>query len=240
IHEDFLEQKALQGEPSCTKQEFYRPRLRYCPFAQQLQWGAYLGHGMDGMVWEAHHIQPYAVKVFWEAERRDSKLYYWAPEIECQNAALLEKIQSSSEYDRILPHDNPTTRDQARANLLAFSDNRQQQQQSRNSAIAFTFMARDRPRLRRCYGWTTVTSRHSIQVNIGETVRNFVPTTEYLAIVYEYVEESAISRDKDEDARRREVQTQLDFLWTIGFSFRIPLRAADWCDNILLDMSVLI
>ncbi|KXJ85276.1 hypothetical protein Micbo1qcDRAFT_128347 [Microdochium bolleyi] len=237
IHEDFLGQEALQGEPKCTKQEFYRPRLRYCPFAQQLQWGAYLGHGMDGMVWEAHHIQPYAVKVFWEAERRDPERYYWAPEIECRNAALLEKIQSSSEC--VLPYSDPTTRDQAQANLLAFSDNPQHLQYPQNSATAFTLMAKDRPRLRRCYGWTTVTSRGSIQAKIGSTVRTFVPATEYLAIVYEFVEESILSRDRNMDQERCKVQTQLDFLWRVGFYFCIPLRAEDWCAQILLDMSVL-
>ncbi|KXJ84589.1 hypothetical protein Micbo1qcDRAFT_199110, partial [Microdochium bolleyi] len=124
IHEDFLEQEALQGEPNCTEQEF-------------------TDRDSDIVLLPSNSNGPYAVKVFWEAERRDPEQYYWAPEIECRNAALLEKIQK------------------------------------------------------------------------------------YLAIVYEFVEESTLSQDRDMDEGRRKVQTQLDFLWTVGFSFCIPLRAED-------------
>ncbi|KAH7016477.1 uncharacterized protein B0I36DRAFT_337835 [Microdochium trichocladiopsis] len=243
-NEDFLERRALEGEPSCARKDFLKPRLRYCPFAQQLQWHAYVGHGTDGMVWKAfHNNEPYAVKVFWEAKRNDPQLYYWAPEIECQNAALLEKIRSCSQHGRILPHGNPATREQALENLLAFSDDVQQQQRLRDLATPSTFTIENCPRLRRCYGWTIVTSRCSVQVELDDgkkKVRTLVPSMQYLAIVYEYIEESTMSQDQDKAKRQREVQIQLDFLWTVGFSFRLPLREVDWCGGVMLDMSVLI
>lgn len=67
-----------------------------------------------------------------------------------------------------------------------------------------------------------------------------MPYEEYMAIMYEYIEESDTGPDQDDTQGPRQTQEQPDLFWRVSFQLRPPRRAVDWCSGILLDMSGLI
>ncbi|RYP14967.1 hypothetical protein DL765_006035 [Monosporascus sp. GIB2] len=89
------------------------PRLRRCPFnLDSMVWEARVDGGVDGYVWEVRFGAqgPFVLKVR-----------------ECQNAALLQMMQTAVEQAAaasrpILVNAKPTIWDDAVANLAAFSD----------------------------------------------------------------------------------------------------------------------
>ncbi|RYP63239.1 hypothetical protein DL771_009364 [Monosporascus sp. 5C6A] len=75
------------------------PRLRRCPFnLDSMVWEARVDGGVDGYVWKVRFGAqgPFVLKVFWDAEAVDIPTYY-APQRECQNAALLQMMQTAVE-----------------------------------------------------------------------------------------------------------------------------------------------
>ncbi|KAL2158238.1 hypothetical protein VTH06DRAFT_4558 [Thermothelomyces fergusii] len=95
----FRDDAPMVGPPKTTAADFEMPRLRRCPFdLGSMVWEARLGGGADGYVWKVRFGTegPFVLKVFWDAEPVDFPTYY-APQRECQNAALLQMIQAAVE-----------------------------------------------------------------------------------------------------------------------------------------------
>ncbi|KJZ79989.1 hypothetical protein HIM_00703 [Hirsutella minnesotensis 3608] len=189
--------------------DFEVPRLRRCPFnPASIDWksSTRIGGGLDGYLWkvffEGHG--PYVLK-FWDAVPPDFEHYY-AVQRECQNTALLQMMQAAvqeaaAESTEILVSASPRTRDEALANLLAFStEGRQLQPSSEHSGIsAISSM----PRVTKCYGWLKFSGRFFFRmpeskraptIRVDKITRNISPDREYTAIVYEYIEEGDNNR----------------------------------------------
>ncbi|UKZ74505.1 hypothetical protein TrVFT333_002175 [Trichoderma virens FT-333] len=119
----------LIGAPSCTLDAFKIPRLRQCLFdLDSMTWEAQIDGGLDGYLWKVKFGDqgPFALKVFWDTEPLpyDSMTYH-PVQRECHNVALLEMMQESiaqaTPESPILVNANPTTREDAWANQVAFS-----------------------------------------------------------------------------------------------------------------------
>ncbi|KAG6286190.1 hypothetical protein E4U09_006858 [Claviceps aff. purpurea] len=110
-------------------------------------------------------------------------------------------IENSS--DPIWLNPNPATFDDAVSNLHAFSTEGRSEARFRDMPGAVEY--KTAPRLRECYGWTTISGKElwalslrlkppELKIN-GREVRNMRSTEEYRAIVYEYVPSSERRRD---------------------------------------------
>ncbi|SPQ26260.1 bce21ee6-5e8b-4ec3-aefc-9edd551823b1 [Thermothielavioides terrestris] len=232
----FRDDAPMVGPPKTTAADFEMPRLRRCPFDQDsMVFEARLGGGLDGYVWKVRfgaqepHQGPFALKVFWDAEPVDFPTYY-APQRECQNAALLQMMQTAVEQANaagrpILVNAKPTTRDDAVANLAAFSDEarlKQQPSPADGSSVTPPGLCQisTMPRMKKCYGWLTIHGsafrelHRSVRpplVHVDRKIkRHLAPDQEYIAILYEYVEEG----ENDPDT----MQKAMDFFWLAGFS----------------------
>ncbi|KAF6790331.1 hypothetical protein CSOJ01_14602 [Colletotrichum sojae] len=90
----------------------------------KIKWRERVSHAIDGIVWKAEiNGREYAVKVFWDNVAPEG-YYYWAVQLECHNAALLEMMQSAIEQadEPFYLNPNPETRKHALLNLQAVSD----------------------------------------------------------------------------------------------------------------------
>lgn len=94
------------------------------------------------------------------------------------------------------------------------------------------------PRMKRCYGWLTIPGKvfqklHWLlrppQVEVDRIKRYLRPDQEYIAIVYEYVEEG----ENDPDT----VQKAMDFFWLAGFSRTFSPLWGNWKSGVLVDLS---
>ncbi|KJZ70542.1 hypothetical protein HIM_10086 [Hirsutella minnesotensis 3608] len=241
----FLDDNWMHGPPSCSMADFEVPRLRRCPFnLATIDWksSVRIGGGLDGYLWkvffEGHG--PYVLKVFWDVVPPDFEHYY-AVQRECQNTALLQMMQeavqeAAAESTTILVNANPRTRDEALANLLAFStEGRQLQASSEHSGITAISSI---PRITKCYGWLKFSgrvffrmpvSKRAPTIRVDKITRNLSPDREYTAIVYEYIEEGDNNPAVVEEVDR--------FLWLAGFGHTISPAARNWRAGVLVDHS---
>ncbi|KAI8715365.1 hypothetical protein NCS52_01043900 [Fusarium sp. LHS14.1] len=213
----FLDDKPMNGPPSCTEQNFKLPRLRQCTFNfDTIVWEHKLGGGLDGYVWKVWfgEIGPFALKVFWDTKPPEFHHYY-AAQRECQNSAVLQMIEASiakaateSRPIRVLA--SPKTKQEARYNLFWFSD------EARLASFPDDLEAAEitsMPRFRKCYGW----------VKFGG---------EYTAIVYEYIEEGENDGVVVEEVDR--------FCWRTGFSHNMSPATRNWKSGVLVDLAGII
>ncbi|KAF1732024.1 hypothetical protein CRV24_008217 [Beauveria bassiana] len=208
--------------------------------------------GLDGWNWKVDFEGvtggPFVLKLFWDYEPPEPP-YYFAAQRECQNVALLQQMHEALRPEtadkgpvRILPA--PEDRSECRANLMAFCDEQraiQKQHPKHEDLEDVTSM----PQLRRCYGWMKVTSaqlkakiprkRWPPFVDCGKVVRGLDRPTnekEYLAIVYEYIEESENVAET--------MQETINFLHNAGFHFCLSSMLRNWKNSMLVDHSDII
>ncbi|KAG7291120.1 hypothetical protein NEMBOFW57_001130 [Staphylotrichum longicolle] len=248
----FRDDTPMVGPPGTTATDFKMPRLRRCPFTlDSMIWEARVDGGIDGYVWKVSFGAkgPFALKVFWDAEPVDFPTYY-APQRECQNAALLQMIQTAGEQEAaasraVLVNAKPTTWDDAVANLAAFSDEARLAQPARADHASVMpprfHQVSTIPRMKRCYGWLTIPghvlreldwSLRPPPVQVDMIKRHLAFDREYIAIVYEFVEEG----ESDPDT----VQKALDFFWLAGFSRTFSPLSKNWKSGVLVDLSDII
>ncbi|RWA03008.1 hypothetical protein EKO27_g12097 [Xylaria grammica] len=208
--------------------------------------------GVDGHLWKVWFkgSGPYVLKVFWDTSSAATR--YFAAKRECQNAALLQMMHAAVEDSMagsaalpIYVHPRPKTRDEARGNTLAFSDEGRRGELAGQAAAAAadggttTMQITSVPRLRKCYGWTKVHG-HTLwhtwpapmrprALRLPKFTRSFSDSQEYLAIVYEYVEEG-----ENEPAA---VETAADFFWRAGFGYTLSSAERNWKSGVLVDLS---
>jgi hypothetical protein len=149
-------------------------------------------------------------------------------------------VQNSSEPIYLKP--DPTTFEDAVANLMSFSDEGRQRQKFRNDpgAVQYTSV----PRLRECFGWTRVSGEQLFSlpwkqrpacVTIDNLVREMRPDEDYMAIVYELVPKCRVP------TAVYTIQAQLDFFWLVGFCFVPVMRTEEWFRfGLFMDMSDLV
>ncbi|KAJ8126542.1 hypothetical protein O1611_g7095 [Lasiodiplodia mahajangana] len=155
---DFCSNELMQGPPNHTAEDFEQPRLRKCPFPlDAIKWESVtkLGDGYDGCVWKVTFGDQgtFVLKVFWDLQPPQAYNSYFAPQRECQNAAILQMIEAVLEEGPVpLPFEHPETQAQATANMLAFSVPRNNMQQF-PAAEGPQVVLSQFPPIRRCYGW---------------------------------------------------------------------------------------
>ncbi|KAH6613557.1 hypothetical protein B0J18DRAFT_447188 [Chaetomium sp. MPI-SDFR-AT-0129] len=240
----FRDDAPMVGPPGCTAAHFKVPRLRRCPFdPEDPVFETRLGGGADGCVWKVRlgKERPFALKMFWDFEPPKS-LRYWGVQRECQNAALLQMMETAVEQAvaaqrPVLVIPDPASHDDAKINQAAFCDEgRQHQPQLPTQHVrAITKI----PRMRKCYGWLTLPRGlfdgtpswlRPPCLTFGMKLKRFMqPDQEYPAILYEYVEDGENNPSK--------VQEALDFFWLAGFSATMSPLARNWKSNVLLDLS---
>ncbi|KAG8670386.1 hypothetical protein FPOAC2_09742 [Fusarium poae] len=237
----FLDKKPMSDTAAaCSWKDFKRPLLGRFMCHERIDFIKLLGYGEDGIVWKVNiGSQVYALKAFWDNQPPEGTKY-WAFQRECQNASLLAKMRHAinDSPDPIWLHPNPTTFRDAASNLNAFSNEGRSRKLYRKTPGAVEYNTA--PRLRECYGWTQLSGKElravpanlrPLEVRSGNQVRNFWPTEEYHAILYEYVPSSDAGLDSNV------VQAQLDFLWLGGWCF-LDLKPDNWGGaGILLDMA---
>ncbi|RSM19764.1 hypothetical protein CDV31_001395 [Fusarium ambrosium] len=241
----FLDDKPMNGPPSCTEQDFKQPHLRRCTFDfSTIVWERKLGGGLDGYVWKVWFGEtgPFALKVFWDTEPPDFRHYY-AAQRECQNAAVLQMIeaaiaQAAAESKSIRVLANPKTKQEARYNLFWFSDEAHLASFPEDlEAVEITSM----PRFRKCYGWLKFNGEVFKSLPVGLRVhprtvskvqRSISFSKDYTAIVYEYVEEG-----ENDEAVVEEVDR---FCWLTGFSHNLSPAARNWKSGVLVDLADII
>ncbi|KAJ2898885.1 hypothetical protein MKZ38_003605 [Zalerion maritima] len=247
----FRDDAVMHGPPSCSMKDFMTPRLRRCPFdLATLSSSDSLGGGLDGYCWKVKFGDkgPFVLKVFWDTEPPDFS-HYFAPQRECQNAALLQMIETAvneaaATSSPILVNADPETQDDAFANLRAFSlegRRRREQDQQLVQEESSMRMISSIPRVRKCYGWLplkTEVFRGKIPVLRPppaitiDKINRFISADEktYFAIVYEYIEDEG-GNDPNE------VQQALDFFRLAGFSHTIAPGARNWKQGVLIDLA---
>lgn len=134
----------------------------------------------------------------------------------------------------ILIRPDPTTREDAIANLYAFSDEgRRGPRLGPPAAVPY-----NPPSLRGCFGWTTICGRKLCslepelrppRVTLGRARRQIVPSECYPAMVLEYIPEP---RDPVCSIEAK----QLRPYWEAGFCF-VSIRPENWKGEVLIDMS---
>ncbi|RWA10988.1 hypothetical protein EKO27_g4124 [Xylaria grammica] len=243
LHVDFRSNESMQGPPNHRAEDFEQPRLRKCLFLlDTIEWksATKLGDGYDGCVWKVKfgNKGTFVLKVFWDTQPPQTRNGYFAPQRECQNAAILQMIEAALEERPIpLRYEHPETQAQAMANMLAFSVPREeaQQQQAVGSPRAVLSYS---PPIRRCYGWLDfdgdLIKHMPYQIKPqprkqDKPPHSMSPGNTYHAIVYEY-----ISEDDNEPAS---IKALLRFFHLIGFSFTCSPRIKNWKGGRLIDGS---
>ena len=124
------------------------------------------------------------------------------------------------------------------ANLHAFSDEGRQQSAEGSELQPIGSI----PRMKKCFGWMTLDSDIFNNVKfrfwppvlqLGRIKRFMEPDKEYIAIVYEYIEDADNTRDL--------MQPLLDWFQLTGFSF--TLMSSDlggWRQSLLVDLSCIV
>jgi hypothetical protein len=150
--------------------------------------------------------------------------------------------QAAAASHPILVNAKPTTWDDAVANLAAFSDEARLKQPSPadHGSVPPPGLRQisTMPRMKRCYGWLTIPGKvfrklhwsfRPPQVEVDRIKRYLRPDQEYIAIVYEYVEEG----ENDPDT----MQKAMDFFWLAGFSRTFSPLLGNWKSGVLVDLS---
>jgi hypothetical protein len=258
----------LEGEPSCFAADFKLPQLRRCPFdPATIDWNRSIpvGGGLDGYVWKVWFGQdgPYALKVvrsvaylplvyflaspyciltfrqFWQAEASECNNYF-ALQRECQNAAILQMIETQMKLATapIVVNTNPVTKSDALHNLVAFSRERIQNQSLVTDPEVTEIPAF--PRMAKCYGWLEFgrqltrnipRKKRAPLVHAGRVRRFMSYDKDYIAIVYEYIEEGSNNAAAVEAVDR--------FLWLVGFC-HTDSAARNWRSGVLVDHSAIV
>ncbi|KAH7113097.1 hypothetical protein EDB81DRAFT_862637 [Dactylonectria macrodidyma] len=239
----FLDEKPMSGPPRCTAQDFDLPHLRRCIFdPNTMTWEDKLGGGLDGYVWKVWFGErgPFALKVFWDADPPDFHHYY-APQRECQNAAILQMMEASIaqaavESTPIRVHANPRTQNEALNNLYAFSDEGRQAQSYPGSSKTVPIVSM--PRTRECFGWLRLSGDMFCRLpldlkapsfKMSKIQRSMSSDRNYIALVYEYVEEGKNNKAVVEDVDR--------FFWLAGFGHTMSPSAKNWKSGVLVDLA---
>ncbi|KAK1764382.1 hypothetical protein QBC33DRAFT_547060 [Phialemonium atrogriseum] len=243
--EPFLDDTVMDGPPSRALSDLKTPRLRKCPFdLNSVSWkhAKILDGGLDGCVWRVNFGDqgPFALKVFWDAEP-PSRHDCYSAQRECQNNALLQIIeaaveQANAESNPILVNPNPRSKDEAMANLLAFSgESCPVEQVAQGSNLT---QIQSIPRITKCYGWLRFSGQVFLDmprrtrppsIVVSKEPRSFSLDKEYLAIVYEYIE------DGENDPTV--VEQVGDFFYLAGFSFAESPLEKNWKQGVLIDFS---
>ncbi|KAI1824029.1 hypothetical protein F4861DRAFT_286109 [Xylaria intraflava] len=227
-----IDQTPLDGPPPTSARDFQSPKLRR--FSQPITLLRYLGHGHDGLVYEAVipttglHV---AVKMFWRTRqparlRGGTRDIEWPFQHECAVAAILEKMKYAIRRTKEHPNEtirligDPQNRKHAIHNFMAFCDERRTAQSSDPTYVS----APDFPRVPTCYGWTKVTRRG---MPIYQPVDD---DTFFWALVYELVQDSQPVKDLTIS------QNVLDFFYQAGFTMA-TYKENNWCGATLLDMN---
>ena len=145
-----------------------------------------------------------------------------------------------AELGPILVDPSPRTKDAAKANLLAFSNEVRLQRKTRfNSTLS---PVKSMPRIRQCYGWLQLTGGDLLRLlprrllspeyDVSKLKRYIDLDVCYTAAVYEFVEDTGNDRVV--------VQEVLDFFWRAGFSHVLAPRACNWKSGVLIDLSDII
>ncbi|KAK5989706.1 hypothetical protein PT974_07962 [Cladobotryum mycophilum] len=186
---------------------------------------------------------PFVLKVFWDPEPLKYEVFAYHPlQRECQNAALIQMIETAiaqaTPESPILVNANPESQYDARMNQRAISeDGRARQQHKFTKASIETKELSQVPRMKKCYGWLNVSGEmlralpRSLRppfIRIEKLIRQLSFEQDYVAIVYEYVEEG----ENDHAV----VQKTLEFLWLTGFTFTSSLER-NWKSGVLVDLS---
>ncbi|KAH8909443.1 hypothetical protein BR93DRAFT_924428 [Coniochaeta sp. PMI_546] len=243
----FLDEQPMVGSPDCSWRHFRRPLLRKCPFEAEIEFGEQLGFGIDGIVWKVNiGGRTFALKVFWD-NVVPGGLRYYAIQRECHNLALLQMIQSAvlQSNEPIYLNPDPKTFQDAVANLQAFCAEGRQRQRFRKMPDAAQYTST--PRIRECFGWTTVNGSQLFALPWGKRppvhrfkneLRALRPDEDYFAIVYEFIPECGGGALP---ATAADIQSQLDFFWLIGFCFVPVMRTEEWHRfGLFMDMSDLV
>ncbi|KAK4078102.1 hypothetical protein Purlil1_12071 [Purpureocillium lilacinum] len=240
----FLDERLMEERNiTCTWSDLTRPMLKRCGLPGSITFVDLIGYGLDGIVWKVKmNNQVSALKVFWDTKAPEGTRY-WAVQRECQNASLLQMIQFATEQypDSIWLNPNPTSFSDAVRNLHAFSDEGRQRKRFRDVPGAINHTST--PRLRECFGWTTVAGGDLCalqpdvrppRVHMDGRPRGISPNESYYAILYELLPDDTCALVADV------LQSQLDFFWLCGFCL-VPLRSENWKGpGILLDLADLI
>ncbi|KAG6092135.1 hypothetical protein E4U30_005830 [Claviceps sp. LM220 group G6] len=243
----FLDDRPMSDTAAaCAWKDFRHPLLGRFTHQGSFKFMEMLGFGIDGVVWKVRiDSKTYALKVFWITTSPEGR-GYWALQRECHNASLIAKMRFAIENssDPIWLNPNPKTFDDAASNLHAFSTEGRSEARFRDMPGAVEYSTA--PRLRECYGWTSITGKElwalpsllkppELKMNLcGSEVRRMRSTENYRAIVYEYVPSSDAGMDAEI------IQAQLDFFWLGGWCM-VPMRIENWGGaGILLDMADLV
>ncbi|KAI1847035.1 hypothetical protein JX265_006770 [Neoarthrinium moseri] len=235
----FRSDEPMNGPPSCTIADFMRPHLRKCTFAETIRWEKTLGYGLDGYVWKVWFGDkgPFALKMFWDTDPPEYNCFYYALQRECQNAAIFQMIECAMEKHEgpgpIWVFDDPETQIDAKANLRGFSDEMRLDERPANCD---TVEIKSMPRIRKCYGWLTL-SQELLQTlprrckvtpyEVDDVERYMSSDMDYAAIVYEYVEPGKNEVNVVEEVDR--------FFWLTGFGHTISPKGANWESGVLID-----
>ena len=150
-------------------------------------------------------------------------------------------VKDDNRAKSILVCPDPTTKTDAKDNLLAFSDEARNQVRSAASQTEFIGLVSitSVPRLRKCFGWMKFTGEELYerlprklwppQIKIEKRNLSIKDEKLYTAVVYEFIPNG---ENKEED-----VQQSLDFFQLAGFSFTPTLLLRNWKMGVLLDMS---
>lgn len=139
---------------------------------------------------------------------------------------------------------DPSTLDDARANLFGFADEvRRTRKREHFPPTHLVEEVVEMPSFAKCHGWLPFNRREVLPrmprrllphgVRIGKHYRSLSLSPEerdtFIAIVYEYVEEGKNSFEAVEKVAR--------FLWLAGFSFAPQTLAKNWKSGVLVDHS---
>ncbi|KAM4057190.1 hypothetical protein HRG_004030 [Hirsutella rhossiliensis] len=239
----FLDDSLMGGPLYCTLKDFELPCLRQCAFEPStIAWEDKLGGGLDGYVWKVRfgEMGPFALKVFWDTDPPDF-YHYYAAQRECQNASLFQMMevaiaQAAAESKPIQVYADPRTQSEALDNLYAFSDEGRLTRSSRRSFM--TVSVTSMPRMRKCFGWLRLSGDvfHALPLElkapsftISKIQRSMSFDKEYIALVYEFIEEG-----RNDEAVVEEVDR---FFWLAGFSHTLSPSIKNWKSGVLVDLA---
>ncbi|KAH7008898.1 hypothetical protein EDB80DRAFT_751445 [Ilyonectria destructans] len=253
----FLDESPMIGPAPWSAKHFQQPRLRRCTMdPSTLAWESRLGGGLDGYVWKVWFgdAGPFALKLFWD--NPPDFFHYFAAQRECHNSAIFQMIEASmaqaaADSRSIHVHANPQTQNEALDNQFAFSDENLAQSSQADSkpaspstidpespnSVPITSM----PRLRECYGWMKLPGEifHDLPMDlcvqpytVSKVKRSVDSREEYIAVIYEYIEEGGNDPFVVEEVDR--------FFWLTGFCHTVSPAARNWKSGVLIDLADMI
>ena len=176
---------------------------------------------------------------FWDTRPSECDGYF-ALQRECQNAAILQMIETQLKQatDPILVYAHPVTEDDAEDNLFAFADEELHKPPPLDDMEMAPIPAF--PSSPKCYGWLPF-NRRVVQnipralwppvVRLPDIQRSLASDKDYTAIVYDYIE--------NVDNNPAEVEAVDTFLWLAGFCHK-DTGARNWKGGVLVDHSAIV